>query len=417
MSYTEKSAQGASAGPGDGVPLSSSLAELLPADGEPAGHTRRYFDPLRWDAELVHRFVLRDGDPVASAGLVEGRARAVIFFSDFHIADGSAGGDDFLERHLHREDRFGGLYCGFFPPGESRARLFLSVLTFALKRLAACGHEKPDIVLNGDVINFLELKGRGGTYVAPSHAPFFRGLAVMQERGSVFWLRGNHDYVVPSGPWHSGDCYVNRTLQTLAEHGDFWDKENWPPGPTNKGARLIVEGGAVFESNALVNDTGEIHYLLSGLDNLRPWSDESVHGFLDRRSKLSDVAAVSALLARLRYVGAADDRAAYEGALERRKGTYRDWLMVQGHTHVPAAVPGVYYNLGSWTSSLVASGGEEAQIEIFPFLLVSEVQGRRLEEYFIVRNDESGANPRAFLQTPESVNAVRQVFGYESLTR
>jgi len=49
---------------------------------------------------------------------------------------------------------------------------------------------------------------------------------------------------------------------------------------------------------------------------------------------------LAGLLTRLKFVGAADDSAGYRGALGRRQGRYRDWLMVQGHTHVPAAVPG-----------------------------------------------------------------------------
>ena len=55
--------------------------------------------------------------------------------------------------------------------------------------------------------------------------------------------------------------------------------------------------------------------------------------------------------------GAADDSAAYKGALQRRKGDHRDWLVVQGHTHVPAAVPGIYYNTGTWITTLLPSGG------------------------------------------------------------
>ena len=175
----------------------------------------------------------------------------------------------------------------------------------------------------------------------------------------VYWLRGNHDYIVPSGPWRPGVFYTNRILKTLAEHGDFWDKGNWPPGPTNKGSRLVIEPGAAFEVHPEVLDDGTITYLMSGVDNLRPWSDDAVEDFLDRRSKYSDVAALAALISRLKFVGAADDSAAYQGALERRRqGPYQDWLMVQGHTHMPAAVPGVYYNLGTWITTLVAPEGQ-----------------------------------------------------------
>ena len=163
-------------------------------------------------------------------------------------------------------------------------------------------------------------------------------------------------------------------------------------------------------------DDGSIDYLMSGIDNLRPWSDRAVRDFLDRRAKYSDIAALAAVIARLKFVGAADDSAAYKGAQKRRKGKYQDWLMIQGHTHVPAAVPGVYYNLGTWISTLVAEKGKERQIEAFPFLLVYiDPDGKRVEEYFIVRNDTPGATPRATLQTAESVNALRHEFGYSSV--
>ena len=60
----------------------------------------------------------------------------------------------------------------------------------------------------------------------------------------------------------------------------------------------------------------------------------------------------------------------------------------------------VYYNLGTWISTLVAPEGKEKQIEAFPFLLVYIGRdGRRVEEYYIVYRDPPGAAPRAVLQT------------------
>ncbi len=399
------------------IPLPEPSPRLLPpAGGDSRDVERLYFDPEKWDAELVNQLVAMEEDPVAvGRGRVEGQGTAALFLSDFHIADGTAGGDDFLESHLHPEEEFGGLWTGFFPPGASRARLFLSVLTFAMERVAqrAGANARLDIVLNGDVINFLELKGRGSTYVSGRHALFFRALAALRDEATVFWLRGNHDYVVPSGPWRPGEFYENPTLRVLAEHGDFWDKENWPPGPANKGSRLAIEAGSAFEVHALVSKKGCVHYLMSGVDNLRPWNNAAVEAFLDRRAKYSDVAFLAAALARLKYVGAADDSAAYQGALQRRKKKYSDWLMVQGHTHVPAAAPGVYYNLGTWISTLVAVKAKESQLDAFPFLLVYvDPDGRRIEEYFIIEQEVPGATPKAVLQTQESVNALRRTFGY-----
>ncbi len=391
---------------------------LAPPAGDDRAFEASYFDPERWDAEFTRWRGPDDRDPVRhNLGKQTGHGGAVLFVSDFHMGDGTAGGDDFLESHI-LPDKDLGLYTGFFPPGESRARLFVSVLTFALRRVVeqAGADTRLDVVLLGDVINFIELKGRGGTFVSRKHRPFFRALAALRPGADVYYLRGNHDYIVPSGPWQPGEFYVNERLRVLAEHGDFWDKENWPPGPENKGSRLIIEAGSAFEVHCGVMKDGTIKYLMSGLDNLRPWNNDAVEGFLDRRAKFSKVAWLSALMARLKYVGAADDSAAFQGAQGRRTGAYRDWLMVQGHTHVPALVPGVYCNTGTWIATLTAVKGQERHIEAFPFLLVyGGADGKRVEEYFIVFLPAPGERARIELQTPESVNALRREFGYQDL--
>jgi hypothetical protein len=88
--------------------------------------------------------------------------------------------------------------------------------------------------------------------------------------------------------------------------------------------------------------------------------------------------------------------------------------MVQGHTHVPAAAPGVYYNTGTWITTLVAPGGKEAHLEAFPFLLVYlDERGERVEEYYLVNRPGVGQRHQATLQTPESVNALRKACGYK----
>ena len=229
-------------------------------------------------------------------------------------ATAGAGGDDFLDSHVLPDEQLG-VHTGFAPGGESCAGVFSSVLSFALDRIArACGAAaRLDVVLNGDIINVLELKGRGSALVSPKHKLLFRALAAVRAMADVFWLRGNHDYVVPTGPWQNGEFYVNPHLQLLAEHGDFWDKQNWPPGPDNKGSRLVIEAAALFEVQAQVQRDHTVKYLLSGIDNLRPLTNDTIEGFLDRRSKFSDVAALAALIARLHFLGAADDYAAYEG--------------------------------------------------------------------------------------------------------
>jgi UDP-2,3-diacylglucosamine pyrophosphatase LpxH len=402
------------AGPAQDLP--EPLPELLPPADEGPAATREYFDPERWDGELTRGRPPDDQDPLThEAGRALGRGRAALFVSDFHMGDGTTAGDDSLDAHLHFDERFD-CYTGFFPPGGTKARLFAAVATFALRRLAeAAGPDAPlDVVLHGDLIDFLALKGRGGARVGAPHAPFFHVLKALRRRAEVYWLRGNHDYIVPSGPWGRGELYVNPGLKVLAEHGDFWDKENWPPGPTSKGARLVIEGGSAFEVHATVLD-GEVYYLMAGLDNVRPWSNKALKAFLDRRARWSDVAWLGSLLARLKYLGAADDSAAYKGAMRRRRGEYRDWLMVQGHTHVPAAVPGAYYNTGTWITTLVTLDDEERTVDAFPFLLVyAGPDGRRVEEYYIAE-EAPGRRPRVRLQGPESVNECRRAFGYDAI--
>ena len=406
--------------PGDTAALPEPDRLLMPPGHDAPEAESLYFDPERWDAEVAHARMPPTDDPViVGRGRLEGQGHAAVFLSDFHLSDGTAGGDDFLESHLRPEDEFRGLLTGFFPPGESRAGLVLSALTLAFRRIAArTGRaELPDVVLNGDVIDFLALKGRGGSYVSRRHLPLFRALAALRGRAGVYWLRGNHDHAVPAGPWERGEFYVNPALRVLAEHGDRWDETNWPPGPTTKGSRLVLEMGSAFEVRASVADDGTLHYLMAGLDNVRPLSDDAINGFLDRRAKYSDVAAVAAALSRLKFVGSADDSAAYRGATERRKlPDYADWLMVQGHTHVPAAVPDEYYNLGTWMSTLVGHRRAETQIEAFPFLVAYPgADGRRVEEFFVVRRADDQSPPVATLQSPDMVTELRKEFGYKEV--
>lgn len=419
-----------------GLPLPGPLPKFLePPEGDPWVVVRSYFDPQQWNGEAINGLPIPDEDPVEAVhSRREGQGNVALFLSDMHMSDGTAGGDDFLSRHLQHDDRMD-LYTGTFPPGSSRAGLFASVVTFALERARQVKGEtaRLDLVLTGDVIDYLAVKGRGGTLISDAHRPFFRVLAMCQDPGprptdsaprrdrggtagvgvTVYWLRGNHDYVVPAGPWKPGTSYLNSQLRVLAEHGDFWDKSNWPPGPYNPGSRQMLEAGSAFEVQSYVADDGSIRYLMAGLDNLRPWSDEAIQAFFERRARYSKAAWLSAWLSEMKSFGAADDSAAYKGALERRQGPQRDWLMVQGHTHVPAAVPGVYYNLGTWISTLVAPRGKEKQLEVFPFLMVYlDGAGQRVEEYYLAREPEEGGRPRVVLQTEDSINALRKELGY-----
>ncbi len=391
--------------------------DLLPPGADDPEQEKAYFDPRRWDADAERPPPPDERDRVEhDLGRAEGSGSAVLILSDFHLADGSVAGDDFLDSHLHRDEELG-LETGFFPAGQSRARLVASVVTFARQRVRQVAGAAPlDVVLNGDVINFLEMKGRGGTLVSRRHRLLFRMLAALRGQAPVYWLRGNHDYVVPAGPWERGEFYANGRLRVLVEHGDFWDKENWPPGLANTGSRLVLEGAGAFEGLGEVTKKGDLKYLMAGVDNLRPWNDDAFKGFLNRRRKYSDVALVASLVAKLKFVGAADDSAAYKGALQRREGKYRDWLMVQGHTHVPAFDAGVYYNTGSWIATLVAPKGEERHLEFFPFLLVYlDRDGRRVEEYYTTGQEKPADPPLTTLHTRQSVEELRRAYGYKEL--
>jgi hypothetical protein len=182
----------------------------LPSDGGSPAAVDSYFAPDRWDAEVAHHAPSDDRDPVElGLGKIESTSEAVLVLSDFHMADGSTGGDDFLDSHLHRDEELD-IETGFFPPGRSQAELFAAVVTFALDRVRqAGGHSRLDVVLNGDVINFLDLQGRGGTLVCRKHLQFFPTLDAVGSQGSVIWPRCNQDYVVPEGPWRRGEFYAN----------------------------------------------------------------------------------------------------------------------------------------------------------------------------------------------------------------
>src|SRR4051812_7412208 len=93
--------------------LPEPAADLLPPPEEDNPHRLRdYFDPERWDEEVVQVRGPGKGDPVQhERGKLIGQGSAVLVVSDFHLADGTAGGDDFLESHLHLDEDLG-VYTG-----------------------------------------------------------------------------------------------------------------------------------------------------------------------------------------------------------------------------------------------------------------------------------------------------------------
>src|SRR4051794_13818326 len=88
-------------------PLPEPFPEFLPApDTETSASVRAYFDPEGWDEEVIRRQPEPDErDPLEhDKGHLKGSGTAALFVSDFHLADGTAGGDDFLESHLRPEE-------------------------------------------------------------------------------------------------------------------------------------------------------------------------------------------------------------------------------------------------------------------------------------------------------------------------
>jgi hypothetical protein len=92
--------------------------------------------------------------------------------------------------------------------------------------------------------------------------------------------------------------------------------------------------------------------------------------------------------------------------------------MIQCHTHVPAAVPGVYYNNGTWITNLLVPKRKEFYVEAFPFLLAYLGRdGQRVDEYYFANNcGGPGEGPTVSLQKPESVNRFREKCGYDAIT-
>ena len=372
-------------------------------------------NPNDWPGKAIP-----ETDPVPFGEIVKGEGNAALFVSDFHLSDGAVG-DDFLVNHLVSSPP---LAIGNTAAGPSRAALFAAVLGFVRKRLAAVGINAFDIVLNGDTIDMLELIGRG-SLLSPVHAGFFGTLAAARAAGNqVYYLRGNHDFVVPPGPWIPGVVYANAGLTTLAEHGDFWDPFNWPPGLGNPGSILvttITAGLETIPTGATLAIPPAAIYELAGLDNVRPFNAGELTAFFQRRIGLATrilfptVAALvdAATLALRAFGGQADDISGLIGAVVRRLiPGFIGWTQVQGHTHIPVAIPLTYYNTATWTPYIVTAAGNESILERFPFLMVyrNPTTGVRVEEYFIV--EVRGGRRLAVLSNRARVNRLRRRLGY-----
>lgn len=367
-------------------------------------------NPARWPASD-----LQDGDPLNWGTTLQGEGDAVVVVSDLHVSDGSVG-DDFMTKRLVRapapDDH---LLVGNPVSGPSRAHLLGRALTYVLDRLADRGLERVDVVLNGDAFDVTELLGRGSR-VAPRHDVLFDLMAGLDQAGhDVHYVRGNHDFRVPPGPWEVGEAYAHAGLEVLAEHGDRYDKYNWPPGWDNRGSRWVVRTAALREVEFDCHEvTGEPVYWMAGLDNVMPAEASAYLDYLGRRSRKPVVRHAYGLIksAIQRFIGAADDRGVMEGGLARRREDgFGDWLVVHGHTHIPVALPGSYYNTASWTSQIVMDAdGREQLVERFPLLVVSGDGQDRTEEYLVV--EEGPGEPVVRTYEPADVEAWRSLLGY-----
>lgn len=283
-----------------------------------------------------------------------------------------------------------------------------------------------DMVLNGDIVDMLELLGRGSR-LSPQHNAFWGTLAGANKMGdSIFYLRGNHDFVIPPvNFFKKGIRYRNTTLETLAEHGDRYDPTNFPPGLNNFGSKLVVRLVAQAENFFTLIPgfkNGGI-YDLAGLDNLQPLTRKELRAFLLTRFRRGGgLIRLLAAFAQFGGFNKADDSKGYRGALKLAAQqpppkVNRSWLTVFGHTHVPIAVPNVHYNTASWLPALIkASKKNESLLDFVTFLLVyaDPQTGKRIEEFY-------GAffatcnNPVLVRFKPGVVNMIRSQMGYKPL--
>lgn len=367
---------------------------------------------------------------------INGGARAAIFISDLHISDGGIG-DDFRDGHLFAGA--GGLYQGNPTPGPTRGLRAAAAIQFAIQEAANAGVHQVDLVLNGDIIDLCELMGRKSKLSAV-HNPFWTYIRQVAAKHNVYYIRGNHDFLVPPGPWTRGVAYENLALTTFAEHGDAWDGSNWPPGPNNTGSKLLI-GPMIGPMGAVVPfglaeleealTPGTLTYDFAAIDNLVPFSGAAVSAFLERRAaafkSFANVATggLGALIGGVGLdvvqglvklgVGPASDKGGRAGAAWRRRaGKHAGWLMVQGHTHVPVQLNGRYYNTGTWNPVVGGTAhGPEWLVEAYPLLLVYLTpNGRRVEVFRNFNVLPNGLMLTARLRRQDT-NRLREMCGYE----
>lgn len=354
-------------------------------------------------------------NPPSPENVLKSSRKAAIFVSDMHMGDGSIA-DDFCMGRLFPKTILPSGVIHYYgePRATSLAALFAQTIqTLSNHLMEVSGVSEHDIVLNGDIIDLMEMKNRGSGLWS-EHAPFFGVLRHLQQRHDIYYLRGNHDFVVPPGPWKPGEVYENNTLETVAQHGDQWDTVNQPPGLESQGAK-IAKANTLGETFPINGAFGLTTYPFAGLDNIRPQNSETISKFIGERVGGS---VLNAILIGLGYVinMEADDTGSYRKAKEwRQTPTYRNWLTVAGHTHIPIAKRGVHYNTGTWQPTLVVqtSPWKEIYFHSIPILLVyiEPLTNKRQEEFWTLKINDIGT---AKLQRDSSsdVEGVRNAMGY-----
>jgi UDP-2,3-diacylglucosamine pyrophosphatase LpxH len=378
-------------------------------------------------------------EPVFGGGLQTSDSKAALFVSDLHMSDGT-GGDDFLENHLTQEGKW---VVGNKFTGTSKANLLARVITFVqgrLKKVFPNDTPKFDLVLNGDIVDQLEMMARNTT-LHDTHKGFFSICNGLRNNGhKVFYVRGNHDYVVPPGPWQKGTAYENTYLTTFAEHGDMFDKRNWPPGPDSWGSKFVLgnllpgfPSPADIETLIFKGPEGKFKAWYSGMDNVAT-SDLKYFMLKGKGFNILDNFLSAIALNFSTYQDVIDEMERLDpgsipdvrGALFRTLIKYPDYLMVQGHTHVPVSIPGSFYNTGTWTPhvkvlkdvrhSLLTGINKRPDAESFnsinPFLLVYKKDGdaNRTEEFYTVNQTGKNEQGKIALRNQQSINELRWNF-------
>jgi hypothetical protein len=350
--------------------------DLLPGDELPE------VDPEDLNGPTIYGHDLHSDQPAA------------LFVSDLHMSDGDPAGDDFLEWHLMQSPTIPDFIVGNPAAGGTRAFLLARIVQFAIafvqKQPGYGPQSKLDFVMNGDIIDELELKGRG-TPLSPKHT-YFRKLCrwLINKGHKPYYIRGNHDPFVRGGPWTIGNLYSNGAITTIAEHGDAYDPLNSPPGYTSIGSRLVIRM-APWEVHKALFNPGAGEFVFSAVDNVRPTTWGTWGAFILSHGLGHPAAAIG-------YDPADNDLGGMVGTFRPGgKGfAYPGWLVTQGHTHVPVMDPNKFYNTGTWIDTVLFRQGagvgvQETILRVFPFLIVfRDTAGKRSEHFFTVNVPDSG---------------------------